>query len=292
MCLSLPNSSIWTSSIAALAPEDIQRLLEISEPYINTKVVQKPRNNGTPVYTLGVSNLHELGKALSAEVSVIHIHHDCTSLIQEQRRRQHDLKMRRNIEWITLTTAFSTLFATYWMRNQRFLGNGEPQSVIKSLLTDLHEHVQSLFTSFTITNSSISEANGDSHRGTGPRLSPAAMIANEGITETQSQNGHVRQSSCAFGCAISHLRKNQGTLLLTSTIIASVTIWIRSRHDYVLIKITPTERPKQVEHFLIRQDAVRSKQCVTQKALNALPLCIAAVASSLLIQRTLMSNHR
>jgi hypothetical protein len=270
----------------------VLRLVRISEPYVKAKVVQKPLHNGTPVYALGVSNLHELGKALSADVPVIHIHHDCTSLIQEQRRRQRDLKMRRSIEWITMTTAFSGLFATYWMRNQRFLGNGGPQSVIKSFLNDFQEQVHSLLTTFTIANHSGFQVNGDSHREIQPRLSPAVIIATGDVAGTLTQNDHAKRSGFFFGCAISYVRNNSGTLLLTSTIIASITLWIRSHRDYVLIKVNTTDGPKQIEHFLIRQDAVQSNQSLTERAWDTLPLCIAVIASSVLIQRSWISSNR
>ncbi|CAO3664986.1 unnamed protein product [Umbelopsis ramanniana] len=292
MSMSFTNSSIWSSGIAALAPEDVLRLVRISEPYVNSKVVQKPVHNGTPVYALGVSNLHELGKALSADVPVIHIHHDCTSLIQEQRRRQRDLKMRRNIEWITITTAFSGLFATYWMRNQRFLGSGGPQSAIKSLLSDFQKQIHSLLTTFTISNHSVSNTMGDSPREIQPRLSPAEIIATGDIAGNLLQNNHAGRSGCVFGCAVSFMRKNRGTLLLTSTIIASISLWIRSRHDYILIKVNTNDGPKQIEHFLIRQDAVQSNQSYAEKAWDALPLCIAVLASSVLIQRSWLSSNR
>ncbi|KAI8580714.1 hypothetical protein K450DRAFT_235607 [Umbelopsis ramanniana AG] len=292
MSMSFTNSSIWSSGIAALAPEDVLRLVRISEPYVNTTVVQKPLHNGTPVYALGVSNLHELGKALSSNVPVIHIHHDCTSLIQEQRRRQRDLKMRRNMEWITITTAFSGLFATYWMRNQRFMGHGESQSAIKSLFNDFQEHVHSLLATFTIANHSISQTNGDSHQGVQPRLSPAEIIATGDIAGTSSQNSPTKRSGFFLGCPISYVKNNKGTILLTSTIIASMSLWIRSRHDYVLIKVNSTDSPRQIEHFLIRQDAAQLNQSLAEKARDALPLCIAVVASSVLIQRTWMSSNR
>ncbi|KAG2176866.1 hypothetical protein INT44_007530 [Umbelopsis vinacea] len=290
MSMSFTNSSIWSSGIAALTPEDVLRLVRISEPYVNTKVVQKPLQNGTLVYALGVSNLHELGKALSSNVPVIHIHHDCTSLIQEQRRRQRDLKIRRNIEWITITTAFSSLFATYWMRNQRLLGHGGPQSVIKSLFNDLQEQVHSLLTTFIVTNHSISHT--DSHQDIQPRLSPAEIIAAGDIAGTLSQNNHTKRSGFFVGCPITFVRNNKGTLLLTSTIIASISFWIRSRHDYVLIKVNSTDGPRQIEHFLIRQDAAQSNQSLAEKAKDALPLCIAVIASSVLIQRNWISSSR
>lgn len=263
------------------------RLVRISEPYVNSKVVQKPIRNGTLVYALGVSNLHELGKALSADVPVIHIHHDCTSLIQEQRRRQRDLKMRRNIEWITITTAFSGVFASYWMRNQRFLGSGGPQSGIKSFLSDFQEQIHSVLTNFTTSSHSISNTTGDS-----PRLSPAVIISTGDVVGNVSENNHARRSGCMFGCAVSFVRKNRGTLLLTSTIIASISLWIRSRHDYILIKVKTSDGPRQIEHYLIRQDAVQSNQSFAEKAWDALPLCIAVLASSVLIQRSWLSGNR
>jgi hypothetical protein len=266
------------------------RLVRISEPYVNVNVVQKPRRHGTPLYALGVSNLYELGKAISANVMVIHIYHDCTSLIQEQRRRQRELKIRRNIEWVTITVVFSSIVVSHWMRNQRFLGGEHSGSLMSSFLNDFSAQVRLFLTSSPSIRSS-SQVNSDAAQPLQLRLSPAAIIALEGSNQNQTQSASDSQcnSSCCWVSSVSSIWKSKTTLFLTTTIIASITFWLRSRRDYVLLKVAPTDDgPCQTEHFLIRQDAVRLKQTLAQRALANLPLCIAAIASSMLIRRSLV----
>ncbi|GAB5588268.1 hypothetical protein Unana1_03168 [Umbelopsis nana] len=289
MSFTIPNSSIWTSGIAALAPEDILRLVRISEPYVSAKVVQKPRHNDAPLYALGVSNLYELRKAVSAEAVVIHIHHDCTSLIQDQRRRERELNVRRNIERATLTAVVSSLFVTHWMRNQRFWGGESTSNSITSFLQDAFGHVSLLFAS-TAARSSSQTICGSTDEFQ-QRLSPAIIIAMEGTDESQNATGNVslRNTSFCWVSSISSILKNKTVLVLTSTIVGSLTLWLRSRRDYVVLKVSsPDGGSSQTEHFLIRQDAVRLKQSFTKRLVNKLPLCIAAIASSMLIRRSLI----
>ncbi|KAG2184787.1 hypothetical protein INT43_000700 [Umbelopsis isabellina] len=274
------DASIWTSGIASLAPEDILRLLKISDTYVKSSVVTRTDEEAdTAIYALGVSNLYELHKAISANVLVIHINPDCSSLIQEQRRRLRDIRMRRNIEWITILGVFSSVFITHWVKHQRLLGDQRHGQ--SSLIQDL----KALF------SSSPSPATQNGPYGNIDTRLPASMIMSmEGfrkdplVTEGRAHNN--RRYGFCWVSVLSPLWKDRSNLLLTSTLIASIAFQKRSRHDYELIKIFPTDQGSaHPEYFLIRQDALHVKQTVVQQTLERIPLLVAAVTSTILIRR-------
>lgn len=294
------NASIWTSGIASLTPEgmllgfllstrhshslilssDILRLLEMSDTYVKSSVVtRREEEDDTAVCAFGVSNLYELHKAISANVLVIHINPDCSSLIQEQRRRLRDIRMRRNIEWITILGVFSSVFITHWVKHKRLLGGQLPGQ------TSLIQDFKALF------SSSPSPVTQNGPYGNIDTRLPASMIMSmEGFRKDPLvTDGRARNSGRYGMCWVSILSplwKDRSSLLLGSTLIASIAFHKRSRHDYELLKIFPTDqRSANPEYFLIRQDALHIKQTVAQQTLEKIPLLVAAVTSTILIRR-------
>lgn len=259
---------------------DVLRLLEISDTYVKSSVVTRREEEAdTAIYALGVSNLYELHKAISANVLVVHINPDCSSLIQEQRRRLRDIRMRRNVEWITILGVFSSVFITHWVKHQRLLGgqrNGQ---------TSLIQDLKALFS----PSSSPVIQNGP-YGNIDTRLPASMIMSMEGfrkdplVIEGRGRN-NGRYGMC-WVSVLSPLWKDRTNLLLTSTLVASIAFHKRSRHDYELIKVFPSDQGSaNPEYFLIRQDALQIKDTMMQQTLEKIPLLVAAVTSTILIRR-------
>jgi hypothetical protein len=262
---------------------DILRLLQISDTYVKSSVVtRRDAQTDTAVYALGVSNLYELHKAISANVLVIHINRDCSSLIQEQRRRLRDIGMRRKIEWITILGVFSSIFISHWVKHQRLLGGQRYRQ--SSLIDDL----KALFSSPSSTqhgpNATIET-----------RLPASMIMSMEGFRKdplaVDGRAHNNRRNGMCLISVLSPLWKDRTSLLLTTTFVASIAFHKRSRRDYALIKtLSPDQGTPKPEYFLIRQDALYIKQSVVQQSLDKLPLLVAAVTSTILIRRCFLPS--
>ena len=75
----------------------------------------------TPIMAVGISNLHDIQRVMTADVPVIHIQQDCLALQSAQLRHTRELKYCRVVEGLLSSGLWALYFAAKRTTKRRFL---------------------------------------------------------------------------------------------------------------------------------------------------------------------------
>ncbi|KAG2225093.1 hypothetical protein INT45_011775, partial [Circinella minor] len=121
--MEIPSSFIVSSKLSPLEPTEIPRIVHLAKAKCRSKCLEKRMRlyPKTPIMAVGISNLHDIQRVMTADVPVIHIQQDCLALKSAQLRHTRELKYCRIVEGLLSSGLWAVYFAAKRTTKRRFL---------------------------------------------------------------------------------------------------------------------------------------------------------------------------
>ncbi|KAI9488000.1 hypothetical protein BDB00DRAFT_850597 [Zychaea mexicana] len=111
--MDIPTSFIVSSKLSPLEPADIPRIVHLAKQKCRPSCLERRmrKHPKTPIMAVGISNLHDMQRVMTADVPVIHIQQDCLALRGAQLRHTRELKYCRVVEGLLSSGLWALYFA-------------------------------------------------------------------------------------------------------------------------------------------------------------------------------------